>query len=689
MTPAEQFREVIHKELGVAPAAIIGDGKTHRFSTTKNARDNAGEYRFFDDRFPAGFAKDYRRGIYFTWSARDDATVLSEPERAERAKIIRDREQRRQREQAEAARIAQQRWQKAKAAAPAHPYLTRKGVQAHGARQEGDALLVAVMDGDELISVQSIAPDGGKLFQLGSRKKGGFFTIGDAGDTIYLVEGFATGATIHELTGGQTIVCFDAGNLLAVAPKIRANYPEAHIVICGDDDFANDKNLGVAKATEAAKIINGYLAIPRFDRDKGETGTDFNDLHALHGSRAVHDALDAALDAGALKGEAASIYDEALPKEPPGFFYPVGAPLAANNPDERTSAIPPLKFICPNEYIGEEIADRAWIVPNWIPCGVVTGLYGDGGIGKSLLAQQLQTACAVGGEWAGQMVEPVKSLGFYCEDERDELLRRQARINRLYDCDKSSLENTRFVSRLGLDNILMTFDSRGRGETTQFHKQVIEASRDLGVRLVIFDTASDGFAGNENDRGQVRQFISRALGSVATAINGAVVLCAHPSRTGLNSGEGDGGSTAWSNTLRSRAYLAAPEPENGAAPDANARLLSRKKANYAARNDEVKLTWSDGVFIADSPSANIYRPAAQSVFLELLDDRSATGRSVSHNAKAPNFAPRDFAMHANRRGYRDGDFRGAMEQLFADKKIRVHEEGPPSRRRSWIVREPT
>ena len=142
--------------------------QTHRFSTTKNARDNAGEYRFFDDRFPAGFAKDYRRGIYFTWSARDDATVLSEPERAERAKIIRDREQRRQREQAEAARIAQQRWQKAKAAAPAHPYLTRKGVQAHGARQEGDALLVAVMDGDELISVQSIGPDGRKLFQLGS-----------------------------------------------------------------------------------------------------------------------------------------------------------------------------------------------------------------------------------------------------------------------------------------------------------------------------------------------------------------------------------------------------------------------------------------------------------------------------------------------------------------------------------------
>ena len=40
-------------------------------------------------------------------------------------------------------------------------------------------------------------------------------------------------------------------------------------------------------------------------------------------------------------------------------------------------------------------------------------------LGKTLLAQQLQTSCAKGGEWIGQMAEPVKSLGFYCEDDAD------------------------------------------------------------------------------------------------------------------------------------------------------------------------------------------------------------------------------------------------------------------------------
>jgi RecA-family ATPase len=353
---------------------------------------------------------------------------------------------------------------------------------------------------------------------------------------------------------------------------------------------------------------------------------------------------------------------------------------------EPPAPLEPLEFIYPDQHLGREIADRAWIVPNWIPCGVVTALYGDGGVGKTLAAQQLQTAAAVGGEWAGQMVEPVKSLGFYCEDEKDELLRRQARINRLYACDKSSLENARFVSRLGFDNLLMTFDARGRGETTPFQKQIVEAAKDFGARLVIFDTASDGFAGNENDRPQVRQFVSRALGSIATEIKGAVLLCAHPSRSGLSSGEGDGGSTGWSNTVRSRLYLSVPKSDDRTEPDANARILSRKKANYAARNDEVKLLWNEGAFIVDSPSASVFRPPVDDVFMSLLDAMTSEGRRVSHSKMANNFAPRAFAAHPARQGFKQADFERAMERLFAEKKIRVWEGGKPSKPVSYIVK---
>jgi len=56
-------------------------------------------------------------------------------------------------------------------------------------------------------------------------------------------------------------------------------------------------------------------------------------------------------------------------------------------------------------------------VPAWIPAGVVTGLYGDGGLGKSLLAQKLQTCAALGRRWIGMAVQRAASLGVYCEDD--------------------------------------------------------------------------------------------------------------------------------------------------------------------------------------------------------------------------------------------------------------------------------
>lgn len=157
-------------------------------------------------------------------------------------------------------------------------------------------------------------------------------------------------------------------------------------------------------------------------------------------------------------------------------------------------------------------------------------------------------------------------------------------------------------------------------------------------------------------------------------------------RSGLNSGEGDGGSTGWSNTVRSRLYLSVPKSDGKIEPEANARILSRKKANYAARNDEVRLLWNGGAFVVDAPSASIYRPHVDDVFMSLLDTMTLEGRRVSHSKMANNFAPRAFADHAARNGYREGDFERSMERLFAGKKIRVLESGPPSKRTSQIIR---
>ena len=208
------------------------------------------------------------------------------------------------------------------------------------------------------------------------------------------------------------------------------------------------------------------------------------------------------------------------------------------DPDPGVSA-KPLTTFNPTIFAGKGSAPPLeWLVQDWVPCGVVTGVYGDGGTGKSLLMMQLQTSTALGKPWLGLAVQQVKSLGIYCEDEHNELWRRQEKINASMFCDMKDLADAEMSSRIGEENWLMAFGRSGRGELTKFYHEVEERALDLGSRLVVIDGVADTFGGNEIVRSEVRQFVQRALGGLALKIGGAVVACAHPSQAGLNSGSG-------------------------------------------------------------------------------------------------------------------------------------------------------
>nr|WP_245211717.1 AAA family ATPase [Neoroseomonas oryzicola] len=239
---------------------------------------------------------------------------------------------------------------------------------------------------------------------------------------------------------------------------------------------------------------------------------------------------------------------------------------------------------------------RQWIVPDWFPRGVVTAVYGDGGVGKTLLAQQLLTSVALGKPWCEVPVTKGRVLGIFCEDDTDELHRRQEAINRAYGCDMLDLGSLRLVSRFGEDNAMVRFDRNGTGTLTEFHGLVMATCDSWRPDVLVLDTAADLYPDNENERPKVRWFIQAGLGRIARAFNCSVVLLAHPSQSGIASGEGTGGSTAWNNTVRSRLYLV---HEGGSAADPNARILSRKKANYAGRNADIRLVWRDGALIRD------------------------------------------------------------------------------------------
>ena len=239
-----------------------------------------------------------------------------------------------------------------------------------------------------------------------------------------------------------------------------------------------------------------------------------------------------------------------------------------------------------------------------------TGIYAPPGTGKTLLTQLLCTAAAIGKAWMGLPVRQCKSVLLYCEDDLEEMHERQDAINRFYDVTFDDLGLMRWLPRLGKDNAMMTFE-QGRGTTTTLFHNVLAEVKSFGAQLVIFDTLSDVFAGSEIDRNQARQFVQQCPALMAREIAGAVVCCAHPSLTGMNSASGNSGnsgSTAWPAAFRSHLYLEVPKAEDGEEPDAKGgdrRILTRKKSNWAKTGETLPMHWKDGVFVADQSTTGI------------------------------------------------------------------------------------
>lgn len=159
-----------------------------------------------------------------------------------------------------------------------HPYLVLKSVQSYGVRLKGEAAVICGIDVNwKLWNLQSIYPDGSKYFSKDARKKGTGFPIGmtskDVPEEIYVAEGYATAATIYEAVQKPTWVAFDAGNLLPFCKELRYKYPNAKIIVCGDNDAKPDgSNPGVEAAEKAAAAIGGFAIWPE------EEGKDFNDI---------------------------------------------------------------------------------------------------------------------------------------------------------------------------------------------------------------------------------------------------------------------------------------------------------------------------------------------------------------------------------------------------------------------------
>lgn len=265
--PIDQFRNAIYSAGLTPPEEIIADGAIHRFSSNGKSANKSGWYILHSDGIAAGAFGDWREGFTQNWCEKSNKsmTEMERFEHFERTKaMLRQREDELVKRQKSAASLALQRWM---AASPCkqHEYLIRKGIAPNGARIEGDMLVVAMRDTAGTVhSLQTISPDGIKMFMFGGRIKGCYFAIGKPNGALIVCEGFATGASIYECTGHAVAVAFNAGNLEAVAVALRIKYPEVKIIIAADDDHQTPGNPGLTKATAAVKAACASLAVPVF-----------------------------------------------------------------------------------------------------------------------------------------------------------------------------------------------------------------------------------------------------------------------------------------------------------------------------------------------------------------------------------------------------------------------------------------
>jgi KaiC/GvpD/RAD55 family RecA-like ATPase len=359
----------------------------------------------------------------------------------------------------------------------------------------------------------------------------------------------------------------------------------------------------------------------------------------------------------------------------------------------RKLAAPPindLPVIDIATWEGKEVADREWFIDGLIPARNVTLLSGDGGLGKSLLALQIGVASALDRVTLGLKPQAGRVLYVAAEDEAEEFQRRAADILRAHGATFADTGGRFHLVPLADHDALLASPGRsGVMEPTKLFGEICGLIDDHCPDLVVLDTAADMFGGDEIKRAQVRQFIAM-LRRVCLSMDCAILLLAHPSVAGMQTGTGSSGSTAWNNSVRSRLYLTAASGD-GADPDG--RVLSTMKSNYGKKGGSLAMRWADGVFVVDdgttpNPSAGLLNRKADEVFLDLLSMFNRLGQPCSPSPSVT-YGPKRMDGHPDSAGIKKKAFEQAMHRLLKSGAIKIVHDGPPSKRRArlWVAAE--
>jgi putative DNA primase/helicase len=275
---------------GLLVEHIHMDGQLQRVPTKEKPKSKNGWYIAYDDLVIVG---DWQTGATETFKANGQHQTFGDKQRIKQSMARHNRE--REALQRQAATYATTIYNNASQVA-IHPYLTFKGlVNIQGVRLNKDQLLIPLYDlvSMKVESLQKIFPNGEKRFLKNGRIKGLCCPCGfpdnvnewpEQIEQIFICEGYATASSICQVTHKPVLAVMNANNLLPIGRVVKTKWPDAEIIIAGDDDYLTEQKTGVNpgkfKALEAASKVAGKMSLPPFRLEQTKAGlTDWNDYY--------------------------------------------------------------------------------------------------------------------------------------------------------------------------------------------------------------------------------------------------------------------------------------------------------------------------------------------------------------------------------------------------------------------------
>lgn len=508
--PEEAFRDAAHAA-GLVIDHVVPDGEIHRVTTTTSKRNERDGWYVLhvDGKVPSGLFGSWKEPSFESKWVADIGREMSLRERAEHEKWQREMRERRDEAQRlmhmEKAAEADDLVGSISDASDEHPYLVAKGVKAYGIKVDAAGRLVIPIQGidGQIQTYQTIRPDTfDKRYLRGGKKEGGFFEIRGNRKIVFVCEGYATGATIHEATGATVILAFDCNSLLAISKIAREIYPAARIIIGADNDHATDGNPGITKGRMAARSVNGEIVYPEFapadiPEDNPKRVTDFNDLARVRGMDEVSHQLSTVTATG-------------------------------------SSAF---RFV---RVDGLELTEITWLVENYVEADSLSQLFGDPGCGKSFVAIDIACCVATGTPWHGNDVASGPVI--YIAGEGHNGLARRFKAWELGN--GASLDGAPLYKSMRAATL---YDASEAAIVSEAINEIIAETGDK-PRLIIIDTLARNMGGDENSTEDMNAFISH-LDLYFRQKYGACVMIVHHS--GAMDKDRSRGSTALRGALDS------------------------------------------------------------------------------------------------------------------------------------------